>query len=50
MDSPALKALALNSRGTLELFDNYADCMKLVINFAFCKVDRTPFESTDTEK
>ena len=44
------KAINANPGGTLELFDKYVQCIKLIFELAFWKADGTPYEPSDKEK
>ena len=50
LDPGTSKALGANPGETLELFNKYVDCIKLVFDLAFRKADGTPYQPTDREE
>ena len=50
LDPGTFKALDANPGGILELFNKYADHIKLIFDLAFCEADGTPYQPTDREK
>ena len=49
-DPGSFKALDANPEGTLQLFDEYVQCIKLIFELAFQKANGTPYEPSDKEK
>ena len=50
LDPGTFKTLDANPGGTLELFNKYVDCIKLVFDLAFCKADATSSQQIEKRK